>query len=126
MSDLQSLELVHRLWNRTRDGHLKWEQGTAAREFRAELGGYRVIITEIDDPEYPETPDYHVRIHKQDGRWLETISNASLRPFMDNVHDGMNPYGVMAALYRHAHRSSLGVDQAVREIVDLLGEPGDQ
>jgi hypothetical protein len=120
MSTPESLALLYRLWDRTVDGRIAWEPSSGEREFATRLGPYMIVIAERDDPDYPDQPDYELRLHNDEGRWIETISNVTLRPYDDQTHQGMNPYAVLQALHRRAQRSALGVDQAIRDILGLL------
>jgi hypothetical protein len=104
------------------DGKVVWNPTSKDRVFATTLGDYQITVGEVDDPEYPDQPDYEIRVHDAAGRWIETISNTSLRPFMDDEHKGMNPYVLLQSLHRIAQRAALGVDKAVRDIIRLLHE----
>lgn len=123
MVDRENYVLIQRLWDRTRGGKLSWEETSQKHSYRAPLGDFTVTIAAVDDPEYPEQPDYHVAIYDESGRWIETITNTDLRPFMNDKFQDRNPYQLMAETFSAAHRNALGVDRVVRSIIELLDGP---
>jgi hypothetical protein len=120
MAENEDLLLLQRLFARNADGRIVWAPFSSEREFITRVGEYQITISERDDPEYPDQPDYFLTISDKAGNWIATISNITLRPLLDREFNGMNPYVLLQTIYRTAHRSALGVDKVVHNLLDLL------
>lgn len=120
MADRKNLVLVQRLYQQTQKGKITWTETNQDRAFRAKLGTFSVIVREIDDPEYPDIPDYQVELYNDKNRWIESISNSDLRAFGEEKLDDLTPYAVMSATYRLAHRQALGIDKVIDSILAQL------
>lgn len=120
----KALALVQRLYDRTREGKVDWQEAHGESRFVSRQGSYALVLREIPDPEYPDQPDYELAIVEEESdRTIDRITNATLRPVMDRLAgDGLNPYELMARTFEMARRTALGVDNALETILQGLGE----
>lgn len=123
MSEAKSLNkdlaLVQALYLRTKDGALDWKpQGN---RFRAESGGYVILVGSTVDSDFPNDPDYYVSLSDVSGVELERISNVSLRPVSDlKGPDGLTAYKLLSEIYQMARRKALRVDQVIDNVLASL------
>lgn len=120
MSDRKYYLLVKRVYELSRDGRLTWEESNGARRFATKVGLYKLVIREIDDPEYPDQPDYALEVFNEAGRWVDTVFNHSLRAFVEDKVDGLGPYHMLQTTYRLAHRQALKVDETIGLVLEKL------
>jgi hypothetical protein len=120
----RQLALVHSLYSRTKDGKVDWKETNYSLSFEAPVGGYIFKISLVPDQDYPNEPDYQLQVRENDTksqRWIDTISNATLRPVSDKITpDGLNPYGVLGRIYELARRKALHVEDALERILATL------
>jgi hypothetical protein len=124
----RALSVVQTLHKRTNEGKVNWQQSSAyAGGFQADFGGLAVVIREIPDPEYPDEPNYTLSIiQKTTGQIIESISNITLRPVMNRTtEEGLNPYVALERTFKMARRKALKVDDALEDLLQELGGPGD-
>ena len=109
--------LLQRLHQKTADGTLGWEPGSAQGTFIATLGEFVVGIQAKPDPEYPDDPDIFIRVYNSEGTTIEEFSNATFR----GVETGeVNAYAMMKELSTRARRSAYGVEQAIDILLEHL------
>lgn len=129
---LKDLKLVETLYRRTVAGELAWshlEEDSAA--VWVPVGNHSLVIREIPDPEYPDEPDYELRIYGEpllvakltQAAPIQIVSNRSLRPVSDRKsEDGLTPYALLSKTYGHARRIAYNVDETVDAVLAALGE----
>lgn len=117
-----ALALVQNLYSRTREGEIDWHDTGLDRTFEATLGDYSLLLTQVPDRDYPDQPDYQLRVLSNvSQKEVERISNTSLRPVMDrSTEEGLNPYNLLDRTYELARRKALGVDRALESILESL------
>jgi len=120
----RALALLHTLHSRTREGKVNWQETDDTRTFQTESGDFDLRIRLLPDRDYPDQPDYALEVFRRDsGRKIDTISNVTLRPVMDQkTPDGLNPYAVLEQLYEMARRKALRVDDVLDSILQTLEE----
>ena len=120
MHEQKSLELVKALYKRSQAGRLEWKP-VDNNQLRTELGEFTLDLLRVHDQDYPDEPDYFLTLVDSQGRDVETISNISLRPLMDQKdEDGLNPYQLFRLTFEHARRKAFGVDAAVDSVLKKL------
>jgi hypothetical protein len=121
----RQLSLVHALYKRTIDGKVDWSETDYSQTFEATVGEYTFRISLVPDNDYPDEPDYVLLVKDSaSDRWIDTISNATLRPVSDKItSDGLNPYGVLGRIYDLARRRALNVEDALERILATLNAP---
>lgn len=123
----RQLSLAHALYKRAMDGRVEWRETQYSRSFDGDVGDYTFRISLIPDNDYPDEPDYALLVREKDSksdRWIDTISNATLRPVMDKTTpEGLNPYAVLGRIYELARRKALKVDDTLERILATLNSP---
>ena len=116
------LELLHTLYQRTRQHELTWSPHDARGDVvLSDLDGYRITLAQLPDADYPNQPDYELIISEADGREVERVSTISLRPIMDRTSaDGLPPYAVLESLYDLAHDQAFEVNHVVGKLLRKL------
>ena len=120
----QALALVQRLYARTREGKVDWQEANNESRLVLQQGNYALVLTQVPDPEFPDQPDYELAIVEEvSNKTIDRITNATLRPMMDRLTDeGLSPYELMARTFEMARRTVLGVDDALETILQGLAE----
>ena len=132
----RALSVVQTLYKRTQAGRINWEVSFGYPEaFQADFGDIVVVIQEVDDPEFPDQPDYKVLVIERPigtpiggnpssaGRVVDEISNSTLKPVMDQTtEDGLNPYNVLHGTFQMARRKALKVDAVLDNLLQKLDE----
>ncbi len=126
MTDDKTLEtalaLVQNLYARTREGEVDWQETGHDRTFEATLGDFVLRMTQVPDSDYPDQPDFELRVLSNLTRKeIEKITNGSLRPVMDrSTAEGLNPYNLLDSTYEMARRKALGADRALESLLQSL------
>ena len=106
------MELTKRLLDKSASGFLEWQLSPDKNTFVVALGEFLVSLSEHDDPEYPEAPDYRIIVRHSDAVVIDSFGNATLcdmsRGFFGQER---NVYGAMNDIYEAARRNALGVDK---------------
>ena len=119
----KALALVQRLHARTSEGKVDWEPAAAENRFEVRLGRFVLALTEIFDPEYPDQPDFELKIVDEKNTTIEQITNAMLRPLEDSLtEDRLGPYALMVSTFAMARRKALGVDNVLDTILQDLAK----
>lgn len=119
----KALALVQRLHARTSEGKVDWEPTAAENRFGIRLGRFVLTLSEIFDPEYPDQPDFELKIVDETNTTIEQITNVMLRPLNDNLtEDGLGPYALMVSTFAMARRKALGVDDVLDTILQDLAK----
>ena len=135
------LSLVRLLFERTKEHKIDWEFTAAADMFQA---SFPVYIVQIRQVRHKEARSYLLEVLNDNGNILEDISDASLQRLLEQEESrdpGMaalerllssgsaeEPEGETAAyrileeIYVNARRIALGSEQAVDDLIRLLGE----
>jgi hypothetical protein len=119
MLEQKTVTLVRRLFDRTNDGELGWEEAGDSDGFRAALSNYGVLIArrELRDQWGSPLPCYVLRILNQHGRVVEEITAEDFGGSLPN------PEKVMESLYEGARRRAMGVEEAFESILNSLESP---
>jgi len=120
MADRKLLTLVERLHRRTQERKVQWGETPKDGVFQAEFGGIIVTLQLRPDPQYPEEPDYIVRILNDEGRLVEQFTNNDLSSLAENAE--RHPYRLMSELYDDARRLAMGVDRALDTLLNELND----
>src|SRR5215203_2808746 len=108
------LSLVQELYERTRAGKIDWVESRYSHSFEISMGQYVLRISLIEDNDYPNDPDFSLFVADVSSgteRWIDTISNSTLRSVMDKTTpEGLNPYALLREIYQLARRKALNVD----------------
>jgi hypothetical protein len=113
-------EVLVKLLMRTKDGAVDWASSADPNEFRVKLGDNLVCIEVSHDDDYPDQPDYFLRVRTPAGRVVEEASNRELSNPPHSVKP--NATMVMEELFRLARRKAMGVDDRLRSILDELDD----
>ena len=117
MSYPQMVYLVQKLYGRTDDGSVAWEETEIEGVFQAAFSEYAVRLSmQSPDGHVPGSEDYVLSILNSRGLKIEEISDVDL------AEDLVDSYEVMKHLYRAARRKAMGVDQALDSILSALGQ----
>jgi hypothetical protein len=109
--------LVQKLYRRTSDGCVDWEETEIEGIFQAAFPEYTVRLSvQSPDGHAPGSEDYMLSIFNTHGLKIEEVSDVDL------AEDLVDSYEVMKHLYRAARRKAMGVDQALDSILSTLGE----
>src|SRR5258706_15839960 len=92
-------KLLQRLHKKTMEKELEWADNSDG-SFVAPLGEFYVTIGTRQDPDYPNQPDYVVKILKSGVGVIEEFSNATLRG-LSNGYD-KSPYALFEETYTQA------------------------
>lgn len=128
MSDNRALDkalvLVQRLYFKTSDGKVDWEETDNESWFVLNQGNYRLVLKQVPDYSYPDQPDYELEIYDVAAdRTIDTITNVTLRPVMDRLtEEGLSPFQLLVRTFAMARRAVLGVDDALETIILGLEE----
>jgi len=119
MQEQKTVTLLRRLFDRTNDGELGWEEAGDADGFRADLSGYQVLILrrEVRDQFGNPNKTYILSILNPDGRLIEEITPEDFGTSLPN------PERVMESLYEGARRRAMGVEEAFESILSSLEAP---
>ena len=120
MADPKLLTLLERLHRRTREGRVDWEETREEGVFQAHFGGLALTISSREDPEWPDSPDYVIRILNDEGRLVEEFTNNDLRPLVKD--EEVNPYKLLDETFTSARRSAMGVERALNTLLEELGD----
>ena len=117
MSYPRMVYLVQKLYRRTDDGSVQWEETESEGVFQAPFPEYTVCLSmQLPDGNAPGSEDYVLSIFDARGVEIEEISDVDL------AEDLADSYEVMKHLYRAARRKAMGVDQALDSILSSLGQ----
>jgi hypothetical protein len=117
----QAYKLVKQLYARTLAGKVRWEPEGSVK-VRTTFDPYSLVMYSVKDPEFPDSPDYFIEVVDDMDRTVETISNYTLQPFMEEKFDDLNPYQLFSRLFLTARRNALGADRALGAILQQLGD----
>jgi len=117
MSYPQMVYLVQKLYRRTDDGSVEWEETEIEGVFQAPFPEYTVRLSmQSPDGHVPGSEDYVLSIFDARGLEIEEVSDVDL------AEDLADSYEVMRHLYRAARRKAMGVDQALDSLLSSLGQ----
>jgi hypothetical protein len=120
MAENKIVILVSKIETNTISNALNWEATAETNEFQTTLANFVVRIGEQFDPEYPEHPDYVLKIIDHDGNTMESTTNADLVKMEHKTFGVRHPYEVMQSIFKMAKRQALGVDKAIDSILSEL------
>jgi hypothetical protein len=106
-------QLVDRLSQKTLNKELTWKESAQANAFQVSFTNYSVSFSEQG-----AGPDYSIAIINSSGEVVDTFTDVDL-----DEGKGTAYFRKMGDLFQTARRQALGVDQAIDEILDDLGEP---
>lgn len=109
--------LVKRLAENTSAGSRDWEVTPSPKAFQTSFPEYSVRIVETESLESPE-PDYMITLYDKDGRLIERATDSQLSQAAADENE--NAFVVMRDLYTEARRKSLGVEQAIDNVIASL------
>lgn len=118
-------DTVRALHLRTKNGKVDWQPSDNDKAFQADFEGFRLVIQEVPDSDYPDKPDYHLNIVNNLGQTIETISNVTLRSLSEEPGRPPrlpNPYNLLSETFEMARRKAFGVDAALEAILRQLKE----
>lgn len=119
MADRKLLTLVDRLHRKTLAGQVPWTETTSQNEYAANFSGLSLSIKTLFDPDWPDKPDYVVKILNTEGRLVEEFSNVELSTLVTDAEP--HPYKLLEEIYRGARRIAMGVDNALDLLLNELG-----
>jgi hypothetical protein len=114
MKDEQIERLVERLLIRTREGKVNWEPTAQGHVLQAVQGDYVLRLRAHDDPEEETSEGYTLSILDGRGRVVHETSPLELgwREYFEKFNQ----------IYTTARRQALGVDKAIRSLLDSLDD----
>jgi hypothetical protein len=117
MTDTRYLTLVTLLHRRSREGKIAWQETKEDGVYQATFGNLTLEVRAQSDRDYPEAPDYFVRILNDQGRLVEEFSNAELRELNREPSES---YQLLQELYTSARRTAMGVEEALHNLLEEL------
>lgn len=118
MTDLQLVNLLAMVEEKSRAGAIIWERTAESNTFQTTVAGY-VIKSEIQpDPDSPGEPDYGLVVINRDNEPVESIYRWSIKDFPP----GFSPHSVLKNIHISARRSAMGADAALQSITEALGK----
>ena len=107
--------LINRLVEKTLEGSVEWERTVPEDYFQATFPAYTVHIgKEVDT--FTERASYVLKIFNEDNELIEEVTDGQLRGEMTDS------FARMAALHSGARRKAMGVEEAVDNLLGVLGE----
>ncbi len=117
MSYPQMVYLVQKLYRRTGDGGVEWEETEIEGVFQTAFPEYTIrLSTETPDGHVRASEDYVLTIFNSRGLKIEEVSDVDL------AEDLVESYEVMKHLYGAARRKAMGVEQALDSLLSALGQ----
>jgi hypothetical protein len=107
------MTLIDKLARQTASGSIKWA-ADSADTLSTVVGKHKISITE--HIANGSDPDYYICFYGDDGKPLEAISDVDLREVASRA------FHAMRSLYHSARRSSTGVGQIVKDIIEELDD----
>lgn len=120
MIEEDMLHLLQRLHARTADGHVNWERARTKSTVTTAFGPYVLSLRVQDDPEWPDQPDFYLKIANSDLQDIEEFSNYTLAPLAEPSDESRNVYRLFSELYAMARRRAMGTDTAIKDILGYL------
>ncbi len=113
----KTVALVRRLFERTNDGELAWEEAKGADGFHVAFPQYAIVIArrEARDEWGSASQRYVLSILNAQDRVVEEIGHEDLAGSLQN------PEKIMESLYEGARRRAMGVEEAFDSILSSLG-----
>lgn len=113
MKDEKLVRLARLLYERTKDGDIRWEETALRDTFQCSFPSYSVLISQksfsgLADPK----PMRILKICNEEGKTIEEISDAA-PPLSGRIE--------LKELFELARRDAMGVEKALDEILDFLG-----
>ena len=119
MIEKKFVALIQRLHKKTTEGSVQWERSFVEdKAFTTTMGRFSLSLRPRGDPDYPDQPDYILRIHSQDDTVIEEISNVTLRGVSEELN--VNALQLLQETYTTARRQVLGVEGAVDSLLSEL------
>ncbi len=122
MSLSRTGKLLVRIANATAKDAIKWEETSEPGIYQTSFPNYTVQLADKTYP-HPESremvTDYVLSIYNKDLKLIEQVDDNMIR----EENPGMNPgpFSIMQSLYADIRRKVLGVDEAIGEILNILG-----
>jgi L-asparaginase II len=108
--------LVQKLYRRTDDGDVEWEETEIEGVFQAAFPEYTIRLSmETPDGHVRASEDYVLTIFNSRGLKIEEVADVDL------AEDLVESYEVMKHLYGAARRKAMGVEQALDSLLSALG-----
>jgi hypothetical protein len=109
-------QLIERLLAKTDKNELDWKEAALPNTFQVSFADYSVTIRET--PNNKGDVDYYISILNSEGETVDSVSDVHL----DGTQGAGYYFRSMGELFQNARRQALGVDKALNQILDELGE----
>ena len=119
MEENKLITLVERLSSKSMKGELDWEQTDKEDEFQLSLPKYTIRIFSKPSSEAFADIDIFIAIYNGDGTLIEQTVDYELK---DSINSS---YQVFKGIYNNARRKAMGVDKALDDILNSLGDDDD-
>lgn len=119
MTQNSTVTLVERLHKRTLEGRLIWEETSRDDTLQVSFPNHVVQISERASREDFVGPNYVIRVLGPEGDILEEMSDEDIAKL---IEDGDDVYQIMRDTYVVGRRTAKGVEGAIREILEALGD----
>ncbi len=114
--DDKSMELIRRPASKTAKGDLLWKEAFQKEVFEVSFPEYSLTIESFYDRDRGES--YQLGIFNYEGRDIDTINPArfSSDELSNEAHD------LLKKIFSEAKRGALGLDDALDDLIELLGD----
>ncbi len=122
MTSKKNVTLLVRILERTKEDAIKWEATHSDETFQASFPTFSIRISRIHYPvEYPEDDgiNYQLDIYNKDGKLIEEI-------YPSHLEEIRNRFLVFNEIFLLARRMAFGVEEALDELISVLGEGEDE
>jgi hypothetical protein len=118
MPDYKQYVLASRLLSATRKGHVQWRKVSDVVE--ADLAGFCIRLSRSIADADNDTYDYTLTVLKPEGEIVDVFTDVELDGVESDSEE--RPYRVMDETFSIALRHASGVNAALDQIIDTLGD----
>lgn len=118
----EHLILFNRLYQRTRDGSLKWTETVDENTFSVAFKDFSVSIHSVRGDH--GATDYVFQILNDSGEVVDQFRDTELGSMFEYDEERREFYESVARLFEIARRNARGADQALKSILRQLGDDG--
>jgi hypothetical protein len=115
-NSVQIAQLVERVWAKTRENILKWEQGNEPTKFVTRLGDYAITLNGSGNSVFPSMSSVRMIVQKLDGKTIADISvggtMASVSSTLGNVDSTTEAH--LRTLYKFVSSRNTELDDLLK------------
>lgn len=106
------VELVARLYRKTKQNKINWEKTIEEDVFQTNFPGFSVRL-------FPKDGDMYLQIYNDEGLLIDQVIDTEIR---GESIEGEGPFGAMTNMHALARRNALGVDKVLDSLLEELGD----